>query len=122
SDLYNPTRSTMNAWGVRRVTIENLRWGDPHRSLAVLRPRAKYRHVARMIREFRTNDMTFPPLPAEVSSVQIAQSTPPAAPSARAGAASLPEAPRAVAVKAAGPGSATTVQSASVIKPFYNTP
>lgn len=48
-DLYKTSRAQMNAWGVRRVTIENLQWGDADRSLAVLRPRAKHRHVRRMI-------------------------------------------------------------------------
>jgi 3D (Asp-Asp-Asp) domain-containing protein len=48
-DLYKPSRSAMNAWGVRRVTIENLQWGDPHRSLAILRQRSKYRHIRRMV-------------------------------------------------------------------------
>ena len=48
-DLYKPSRAAMNAWGVRRVTIENLQWGDPHRSLAILRQRMKYRHIRRMV-------------------------------------------------------------------------
>ena len=48
-DLYKSSRGQMNAWGVRQVNIEVLRWGDPDRSLAVLRPRAKYAHVRRMI-------------------------------------------------------------------------
>ena len=48
-DLYKPSRSAMNAWGVRRVTIENLQWGSVDRSLAVLRPRAKHKHIRRMI-------------------------------------------------------------------------
>ena len=47
-DLYKPSRAAMNAWGVRRVTIENLRWGDPQRSLALLRQRSKYAHTRRM--------------------------------------------------------------------------
>jgi len=50
-DLYKPSRSAMNAWGVRGVTIENLQWGDPRQSLSVLRPRSHYRHVQRMIQE-----------------------------------------------------------------------
>ncbi len=50
-DLYKPSRAAMNAWGVKHVTIENLQWGDPHRSLAVLRPRSGYRHIRRMIDE-----------------------------------------------------------------------
>jgi 3D (Asp-Asp-Asp) domain-containing protein len=48
-DLYKPTRNAMNTWGVRRVTIENLQWGDVDRSLTILRGRSKYRHVRRMI-------------------------------------------------------------------------
>jgi 3D (Asp-Asp-Asp) domain-containing protein len=50
-DLYKPSRAAMNAWGVRRVTIENLTWGDVDRSLAVLRGRSKFKHVRRMIGE-----------------------------------------------------------------------
>jgi hypothetical protein len=50
-DLYKPSRAAMNAWGVRRVTIENLQWGDPDRSLAILRPRTKFAHVRRMVGE-----------------------------------------------------------------------
>jgi 3D (Asp-Asp-Asp) domain-containing protein len=48
-DLYKTSRSAMNRWGVRRVTIENIRWGDVDRSLAILRQRTKYKHVRRMI-------------------------------------------------------------------------
>ncbi len=50
-DLYKPSREAMNAWGVRRVTIENLRWGDPQASLKVLRPRSSYAHIRRMVAE-----------------------------------------------------------------------
>lgn len=50
-DLYKPTRGAMNAWGVRRVTIDVLQWGDPGRSYRVLKPRAKHRHVARMLKQ-----------------------------------------------------------------------
>lgn len=60
-DLYKPSRAAMNAWGVRRVTIENLAWGDPSRSVAVLRPRSKYRHIKRMLAEFESNGMSFAP-------------------------------------------------------------
>ena len=28
-DLYKPSRSQMNSWGVRRVNIQVLDWGDP---------------------------------------------------------------------------------------------
>jgi 3D (Asp-Asp-Asp) domain-containing protein len=50
-DLYKPSRAAMNAWGVRRVTIQNIVWGDVDRSLAILRGRSKYKHVRRMIAE-----------------------------------------------------------------------
>ncbi|MDR3403158.1 MAG: 3D domain-containing protein [Chthoniobacter sp.] len=61
-DLYKPSRATMNAWGVRGVTIENLQWGDPRQSLAVLRQRSHYRHVQRMIQELedRMAELTQP--------------------------------------------------------------
>ena len=48
-DLYKPSRAQMNSWGVRRVNIQVLNWGDPDRSLSVLRPRGKHRHVRKMI-------------------------------------------------------------------------
>jgi 3D (Asp-Asp-Asp) domain-containing protein len=50
-DLYKPSRQAMNAWGVRRVTIEILEWGDVKHCYAVLKPREKYRHVRRMVRQ-----------------------------------------------------------------------
>jgi len=53
-DLYKPSRGAMNHWGVRRVTIENLRWGDVDRSLAILRGRSKYKHVRRMISQIES--------------------------------------------------------------------
>lgn len=48
-DLYKPSRAAMNSWGVRRVTIQNIIWGDVDKSLAILRGRTKYKHVRRMI-------------------------------------------------------------------------
>ncbi len=48
-DLYKPSRSAMNAWGVRRVNLEILQWGDARRSLAILKPRTKHAHVRRMV-------------------------------------------------------------------------
>ena len=50
-DLYQSSRSAMNRWGVRRVTIEIIEWGDPERSYAVLKPRTKFAHVKRMVRQ-----------------------------------------------------------------------
>jgi 3D (Asp-Asp-Asp) domain-containing protein len=50
-DLYKPSRRAMNEWGVRRVTIEILQWGDVKESYRILKPRAKFRHVKRMVRQ-----------------------------------------------------------------------
>jgi len=52
-DLYMPTRRAMDYWGVRRVDIQILQWGDPYGSYQTLLPRSHYRHVARMLRELR---------------------------------------------------------------------
>jgi 3D (Asp-Asp-Asp) domain-containing protein len=50
-DLYKPSRHEMNYWGVRNVTIQILNWGDTNYSYEVLRPRSRYPHVKRMLRE-----------------------------------------------------------------------
>jgi 3D (Asp-Asp-Asp) domain-containing protein len=50
-DLYCPSRAEMNAWGVRRVTIHILHWGDPWASYRILKPRNAYAHVRRMLDE-----------------------------------------------------------------------
>lgn len=117
-DLYKPSRSAMNAWGVRRVTIQNLRWGDPGRSLAILRGRSKYRHVQRMIRGFEKDDQPFPRL-ADAS--LPAQRPEPPQPQVRAIApvarpAQVPP-PRATAVATARAVPAPA--SNGVIKPFF---
>jgi 3D (Asp-Asp-Asp) domain-containing protein len=52
-DLYEPTREQMDDWGVRRVDIEILQWGDLRQSYETLLPRAMYRHVKRMLYELR---------------------------------------------------------------------
>ena len=77
-DLYKPSRSQMNAWGVRRVNIEVLEWGSVDRSLAILRPRGKYRHIQRMISQIedRYSDLR---KPVETSTT-VAFSAPPLAP------------------------------------------
>lgn len=52
-DLYKPTRSDMNGWGVRRVDIQVLEWGDSRASYRTLLPRARHAHVKRMLKELR---------------------------------------------------------------------
>ncbi len=84
-DLYKPSRRAMNTWGVRRVTIENLRWGDPGRSLSILRQRSRYAHVRRMIDGLKTY-RSEPTYAAQVPVAQPAfqQPAPRAIPVARA--------------------------------------
>ncbi len=50
-DLYEPDRASMNAWGLRRVPIQILAWGDRAESLRILRGRQKFRHLRRMVLE-----------------------------------------------------------------------
>jgi 3D (Asp-Asp-Asp) domain-containing protein len=52
-DLYKASRSAMNAWGVRKETIDILRWGDPWASYNRLKPATKYRHIAQMVKDIK---------------------------------------------------------------------
>ena len=60
-DLYKTTRSAMNRWGVRSVDIDILEWGSPERSLAVLAPRARNRHVRAMVASLTKNSQIVRP-------------------------------------------------------------
>lgn len=53
-DLYKPTPRLMREWGVRRVTIEILRWGDPWKSYRRMICVRSYRHIRRMMNEIRS--------------------------------------------------------------------
>jgi 3D (Asp-Asp-Asp) domain-containing protein len=50
-DLFKPTGREMSRWGVRKVTIELIEWGSPEKSLEVLLPRKKFRHVREMVED-----------------------------------------------------------------------
>lgn len=50
-DLFKPSRREMNRWGVRKVTIEIIEWGSPEKSLQILLPRKKNRHVREMVED-----------------------------------------------------------------------
>jgi len=56
-DLYKPSRDLMNEWGVRRVTIEILHWGDFREGYKVLKPRSKHRHVRRMLKQIEQREL-----------------------------------------------------------------
>lgn len=106
-DLYKPSRSAMNAWGVRRVNIEILDWGNVDRSLAILRPRARHAHVKRMVTDLRRRY-------AELSKpMTFAAATP--EPALEPGVVAAVEAepvPRAVAVASVRSGGFTSAASA----------
>lgn len=48
-DIYQPTKQSMNQWGVRNVNIKVLKWGSFAQSLNIMKPRAKYTHVRQMV-------------------------------------------------------------------------
>jgi 3D (Asp-Asp-Asp) domain-containing protein len=48
-DLYMPTRTMMNRWGSRDVTIELLELGSYKDSLKILRPRCRASYIRRMV-------------------------------------------------------------------------
>ncbi|MDB6150170.1 MAG: hypothetical protein JWQ44_1618 [Chthoniobacter sp.] len=118
-DLYKPSRRSMNNWGVRRVNIEILRWGDVQRSLAILRPRSKHRHVRRMLDQIndRYAELSRPVQLAPESSLVMEP-------------ASAPEAPRATLVVASAQPQVSTspapaarnTSAGAPLKPFVNAP
>ena len=52
-DLYKDSNRAMRTWGVRMVHIHILEWGSARRSLEILTPRARNRHVRPMIAALR---------------------------------------------------------------------
>lgn len=48
-DIYKPSRSAMNHWGVRHVDIKILEYGDFEKSREILEGRTKYSHVRQML-------------------------------------------------------------------------
>ena len=64
-DLYKPSRKLMREWGVRRVTIEILKWGDPWKSYRKMICVRSYRHIRRMMNEIKSwfSHTTPPPEP-----------------------------------------------------------
>ena len=109
-DLYKPSRELMNAWGVRRVTIENLQWGDPGHSLAVLRPRARYRHIERMVQELKERyaELSRPVPTSSAPVASVASVQPPAAAAIPVALPAIPVAPAAQPTSPMRPTSATT--------------
>lgn len=48
-DLYKPSRTMMDTWGVRHVDIEVIKWGSYEKSMELMRDRTKWRHVRAMM-------------------------------------------------------------------------
>lgn len=48
-DLYKPSHRHMNAWGAREVKIKILKWGSYRRSMEILKPRTRYKHIRQMM-------------------------------------------------------------------------
>lgn len=48
-DLYKPSRTMMDNWGVRHVDIEVIKWGSYEKSMQLMRDRTKWRHVRAMM-------------------------------------------------------------------------
>ena len=57
-DLYKPTFSSMNRWGVRHVDVEVVKWGSFTRSLHILNPRKRWSHVRRMVNSIHAKGPT----------------------------------------------------------------
>jgi 3D (Asp-Asp-Asp) domain-containing protein len=50
-DIYKPTYSAMQAWGVRHVEIKVLKWGSFDRSADILQDRIRHRHCREMFED-----------------------------------------------------------------------
>jgi len=53
-DIYKPSRSQMNDWGVRHVDIEVVKWGSYQRSMAIMKDRMRWPHVRRMVEDIQS--------------------------------------------------------------------
>ena len=107
-DLYKPDRSSMNGWGVRRVNIEILQWGDAWASYRILKPRSGYAHIRRMLAEITDR---YPRGSHGPEPILMASAAPPA-----------PRVDVPVATRAAIPVSSSqpaAERSAAPLSPFY---
>lgn len=53
-DLYKPSRSMMDNWGVRHVDIKVLTWGSYERSVQLMRDRTRWPHVRQMMNSIQS--------------------------------------------------------------------
>lgn len=52
-DMYFPSLRQMNRWGTRKVELTVIQWGEPQRSLRLLKGRTRYSHCAHMYRNLK---------------------------------------------------------------------
>ena len=50
-DLFKTNYREVYRWGVRNVQLEIIEWGSPEKSLAILKPRTRSRHVRAMVQQ-----------------------------------------------------------------------
>lgn len=50
-DLFKTNYREVYRWGVRHVQLEIIEWGSPEKSLAILKPRSRSRHVKAMVQQ-----------------------------------------------------------------------
>jgi 3D (Asp-Asp-Asp) domain-containing protein len=56
-DLYRPSKTAMNQWGVRNVNIQVLKWGSFDQSLAIMKPRLGAKpHIREMVTAIEGRD------------------------------------------------------------------
>ncbi len=60
-DLAKRNNAGIRRWGARWVHIDILEWGSPRRSLEVLKPRQKYRHIRPMVTALQAQAEGLPP-------------------------------------------------------------
>ena len=58
-DIYKPTISQMNQWGVRHVDIKVLRWGCYEQSLDILKDRTRAAHVREMVHSIQRKPFSY---------------------------------------------------------------
>lgn len=59
-DLYMPTMGQMHRWGVRRIQVDIVEWGDREKSLKILRPRARRGYIRKMVASLEKSTERFP--------------------------------------------------------------
>ncbi len=52
-DIYRPSRTSMNHWGVRHVEIEIVEFGSIEKSIQILKGRTRYAHCRSMLARLR---------------------------------------------------------------------